>query len=552
MLILLPEAFKFLAIPEAIAPQLRQVLYGLLLVFFTALSPSGPDRRIPRRAEIAGPTMTGSTLLRLEALSKSFGGLHAVSDLSFDVKAGTITSLIGGNGAGKTTAFNLITGNLAPDAGHIYFRGARVDGLPPHKVARAGIARGFQELRLFNRLSATRQHRGRDPGPARRKHHPLAARRPQPAAGAQRHRRALRMRLLHDLTIEAQATRLPSGCPTASRSCSASAVCSPAQGELLLLDEPTSGFSPGMVEDFCARMRAPDASRQNDPADRAQCRDRDAPLRLDRRDASGRPRSRRAGRTRSATMSPSCTPISASRREARHAECREARCILRQEAGAVRHRYWRSPSGRIAAVIGPNGAGKSTVLRAVFGLGPQREGAIRLDGKDLQPSGAAGKHRGRHCLRAAGRARVPRPHRCSRTCAWAAIRSRRMLLQRTARGGDGPFPILRERRAQKAGALSGGERQMLAFGMALMLRPRLLLIDEPSIGLAPMLVTQIFDTIVRIRDEFGTAVLIVEQQAQQILRIADQVFVIRAGRLISQGPVEQLSRRGRAAASLSE
>src|SRR5205085_6491124 len=100
------------------------------------------------------------------------------------------------------------------------------------------------------------------------------------------------------------------------------------------------------------------------------------------------------------------------------------------------------------------------------------------------------------------------------------------------------FPILRERKAQKASALSGGERQMLAFGMALMLRPRLLLIDEPSIGLAPMMVTQIFDTIIRIRDELGTAVLIVEQQAQQILRIADQVFVIRAGRLISQGPVD--------------
>src|SRR3954470_24689566 len=93
-------------------------------------------------------------LLTLEALSKSFGGLQAVNDLSFGVQAGTITSLIGGNGAGKTTAFNLITGNLAPDTGHIYFRDTRVDGLPPHKVARAGIARGFQELRLFNRLTA--------------------------------------------------------------------------------------------------------------------------------------------------------------------------------------------------------------------------------------------------------------------------------------------------------------------------------------------------------------------------------------------------------------
>src|SRR3954471_3636241 len=97
---------------------------------------------------------SGSTLLRLQALSKSFDGLKAVNDLSFEVKTGTITSLIGGNGAGKTTAFNLITGNLAPDAGHIYFRDTRVDGLPPHKVARSGIARGFQELRLFNRLTA--------------------------------------------------------------------------------------------------------------------------------------------------------------------------------------------------------------------------------------------------------------------------------------------------------------------------------------------------------------------------------------------------------------
>jgi len=100
------------------------------------------------------------------------------------------------------------------------------------------------------------------------------------------------------------------------------------------------------------------------------------------------------------------------------------------------------------------------------------------------------------------------------------------------------FPILAQRTSQKAGALSGGERQMLAFGMALMLRPKLLMIDEPSIGLAPMMVTQVFDTIVSIRNKLGTAVLIVEQQAQQVLRIVDSVYVIRAGNLISQGPVE--------------
>jgi len=193
--------------------------------------------------------------------------------------------------------------------------------------------------------------------------------------------------------------------------------------------------------------------------------------------------------------------------------------------------------GRIAAVIGPNGAGKSTVLRAVFGLGPQREGAIRLNDDDLSRAAPPQNI-------AAGVAFVPQGARVFRDL--SVFENLRMGGYTLAPGVLGPrcdeamdlFPILRERRAQKAGALSGGERQMLAFGMALMLRPRLLLIDEPSIGLAPMLVGQIFDTIVRIRDEFGTAVLIVEQQAQQILRIADQVFVIRAGRLISQGAVD--------------
>jgi branched-chain amino acid transport system ATP-binding protein len=191
---------------------------------------------------------------------------------------------------------------------------------------------------------------------------------------------------------------------------------------------------------------------------------------------------------------------------------------------------------RIAAVIGPNGAGKSTVLRAVFGLGPQRDGMIRFDDSDRSRSAPRDNI-------AAGIAFVPQGARVFRDL--TVFENLRMGGYTLAPGVLGArreealdlFPILRERRAQKAGALSGGERQMLAFGMALMLRPRLLLIDEPSIGLAPMLVGQIFDTIARIRDEFGTAVLIVEQQAQQILRIADQVFVIRAGRLISHGPV---------------
>jgi len=194
-------------------------------------------------------------LLRLDALSKSFGGLQAVNDLSFGVKAGTITSLIGGNGAGKTTAFNLITGNLAPDAGHIYFRDARVDGLPPHKVARAGIARGFQELRLFNRLSARDNIEAAVPN----QRGESIIRSLIGGSGLKQERKATEARsdaLLRDLTIESQADALAERLSYGQQKLLSLGRLLAAEGELLLLDEPTSGLSPSMVEDFCSRMRA--------------------------------------------------------------------------------------------------------------------------------------------------------------------------------------------------------------------------------------------------------------------------------------------------------
>ena len=199
--------------------------------------------------------MAGGTVLRLDALAKSFGGLRAVSDLSFAVQAGTITSLIGGNGAGKTTAFNLITGNLAPDAGHIYFRDVRVDGLPPHLVARAGIARGFQELRLFNRLSARDNIEAGIPG----QHGESIIRSLLGGRALRDERKATAARasaLLRELTIEAQADALAERLSYGQQKLLSLGRLLAGEGELILLDEPTSGLSPSMVEDFCARVRA--------------------------------------------------------------------------------------------------------------------------------------------------------------------------------------------------------------------------------------------------------------------------------------------------------
>jgi ABC-type branched-subunit amino acid transport system ATPase component len=196
-----------------------------------------------------------SGILELEGLTKRFGGLTAVDDLSFGVEPRKITSLIGGNGAGKTTVFNLITGYLAPDAGRILFKGSRIDGLAPHRIARTGISRGFQELRLFNRLTAMDNVLAAIP---EQKGESIVraivggrALRAEAKASQARGRS-----VLNELTIAGQAGALAERLSYGQQKLLALGRLVAAQGEFLLLDEPTSGLSPAMVEDFCARMRA--------------------------------------------------------------------------------------------------------------------------------------------------------------------------------------------------------------------------------------------------------------------------------------------------------
>jgi branched-chain amino acid transport system ATP-binding protein len=200
--------------------------------------------------------------------------------------------------------------------------------------------------------------------------------------------------------------------------------------------------------------------------------------------------------------------------------------------------------GGIAALIGPNGAGKSTVLRAIFGLGPRREGVIRFGGRDVsRATPAANVPAGLVFVPQGGRVFADLTVDENLMMAAYTIGARADVARRREHALT-VFPVLAARGRQRAGLLSGGERQMLAFGMALMLTPKLLLIDEPSIGLAPMLVAQVFDNIRRIRDELGTAVLVVEQQAQQVLRVAENAYVIRAGAVIARAPAEAFREEG--------
>ncbi len=199
--------------------------------------------------------------------------------------------------------------------------------------------------------------------------------------------------------------------------------------------------------------------------------------------------------------------------------------------------------GEIVTLIGANGAGKTTTLRAISGLQPVAAGRIAYQGKDITGMKA-------ERLVAAGIAQVPegrqifRPMTVMENLELGGVilyrREGKRRLTDGIREMMEMFPILKQRKTQLAGALSGGEQQMLAIAMALINQPRLLLLDEPSMGLAPKIVADIFETIVQLRDMENLTVLLVEQNARQALKIADRGYVMETGRIHIQGPAAAL------------
>jgi len=209
------------------------------------------------------------------------------------------------------------------------------------------------------------------------------------------------------------------------------------------------------------------------------------------------------------------------------------------EAEALKGVSLQVQEGQIAALIGANGAGKTTTLMALSGLLPIARGSIRFLGDPIQglsPEAIVGK----------GITQVPEGRRVFP----------RMTVLENLLLGAGPrgraqgssselgrvfdlFPVLKERSRQLAGTLSGGEQQMLALGRGLMARPRLLLLDEPSLGLAPKLVTQLFEVIAQIH-RAGVTILLVEQNAYQALQVADTAYVLETGRVVLQGTAASL------------
>jgi branched-chain amino acid transport system ATP-binding protein len=197
--------------------------------------------------------------------------------------------------------------------------------------------------------------------------------------------------------------------------------------------------------------------------------------------------------------------------------------------------------GEIVTLIGANGAGKSTTLRSINGIQPPSRGAIRFQGRDITTSPAHKIVKSGIAQSPEGRKLFPRMTVSENLEMGAFQRRDRGNFRADLDRVYSLFPRLAERKSQKAGTMSGGEQQMCAIGRALMARPKLLLLDEPSMGLAPVLVEKIFETLVEINEQ-GTPILLVEQNALMALDIAKRGYVLETGRVVLADEAKALSR----------
>ena len=552
-------ALVVVLLPELLATlgQYRLLFVGVLMLAVLRLAPTGlvgliasvlPGKEretlAKERSDIGRFLAAGASgqALAVRDLSVSFGGVRAVRDLNFATQPGAITSIIGPNGAGKSTALNVICGFYRPDAGTVRLGDRIVSALRAYQIPRAGIARTYQTSQLFESMSVIDNvvialRRGR-----------LA---PYFLTGGKRGDDAeIAESLLAFVGYKGARDRPADALAHVDKRLVEIARALAVRPSVLALDEPAAGLNAedtaaigallrklaavgmtvilvehdmDLVMGVSSHVIVLDAGAKIAEGTPAQVAT--DPAVLEAYLGAGEQAERGRIQPFAIAQKPLMTVSALSAGYG-------AATVVRQADLEI-------AAGELVAVLGANGAGKTTLMRALSGLLRPIEGEVRFLGERIDHFPGDRIARAGLVLVPEGRQVFPefsvtdnlRLGAYARRSAEEASMIENLLTR---------FPALKARRRQRAGLLSGGEQQMLAIARGLMARPQVLMLDEPSLGLAPKLLENLYDLLAALRDE-GTTILLVDQMAQLALSVADRAYVLQSGAFTHSGTAREVA-----------